>query len=425
MKIWATQLLQLALLIFLTATVNRTTGYFLYSLLFICLVFIIHQSILLAQLENWLKQGAKANQKPQKNAWKILYSRILNLTKTDKKRKKRLNNIISKYSKATATLPDAIVILGQQQTIQWFNNSAKLTLGLKKEHKGHSIISFLNHPDATTFFQDPNAKNSLLTLASPSNKDLILEIKVLNYEIDSQLLVAHDVTYLKNIERMRTDFVDNISHELRTPLTVLKGYIETLEDMEVEQSPLLSHSLQQMNAQTQRMQYLVDDLLLLANLETQKIDSDCVDIAALLAQIYQETQAVESTHNRVELIMNSDINILGNEQELRSAFTNLINNALKYSPADSMVKVKWIQVKEAVILEVIDHGEGIPKDDIPKITERFYRVDVKRQQETRGTGLGLAIVKHVLNRHDAKLTIHSELNKGSRFRCLFPKQRCC
>ena len=202
MKIWATQLLQLALLIFLTATVNRTTGYFLYSLLFICLVFIIHQSILLAQLENWLKQGAKANQKPQKNAWKILYSRILNLTKTDKKRKKRLNNIISKYSKATATLPDAIVILGQQQTIQWFNNSAKLTLGLKKEHKDQSIVNFLNHPDATTFFQDPNAKNSLLTLASPSNKDLILEIKVLNYEIDSQLLVAHDVTYLKNIERI-------------------------------------------------------------------------------------------------------------------------------------------------------------------------------------------------------------------------------
>jgi two-component system phosphate regulon sensor histidine kinase PhoR len=245
------------------------------------------------------------------------------------------------------------------------------------------------------------------------------------YGAGLRLLLAQDVTQIKSMERMRTDFVANVSHELRTPLTVLKGYLETLQEID-NLAPTLSRSFASMSAQTERMQHLIDDLLLLARLETKAKKAECVNMGALLKTICQESDLLESDERRIELTMTTDANLLGDAQELQSAFTNLLVNALKYSPATSQVKVGWHRRQDgAPYLEVQDAGEGIAAADIPRITERFYRADVKRNHKVIGTGLGLAIVKHVLVRHDAKLEIDSQLGKGSCFRCYFSRERIC
>jgi two-component system phosphate regulon sensor histidine kinase PhoR len=224
------------------------------------------------------------------------------------------------------------------------------------------------------------------------------------------------------MERMRKDFVANVSHELRTPLTVIKGYLETLQDVDSGTSALLTNSLKNMLGQADRMQYLVDDLLLLAHLETQSKKHEVINIPALLTQICHEHEEMLG-EGRIELTLDSDAQLVGEEHELRSAFTNLIGNALKYSPENTPVKIHWYQTPDALLLDVIDQGEGISSADISRVTERFYRVDNKRDKKVNGTGLGLAIVKHVLMRHDAHLIIRSEWGKGSCFQCAFPLKR--
>jgi two-component system phosphate regulon sensor histidine kinase PhoR len=260
-------------------------------------------------------------------------------------------------------------------------------------------------------------------IPSPANQHITLSVRIVPYGAGLRLLLAQDVTQIKVMERMRKDFVANVSHELRTPLTVLKGYLETLQDMDDGLSPILTTSFHQMHGQTERMQHLVDDLLLLTRLESQQKKAACVAIPELLSQICREGDTLSA--RRIELTLETDASIMGDEQELRSAFTNLLGNALKYSPDDSVVKVRWYSNQESIILAVEDQGEGISKADIARVTERFYRVEVKRREKVSGTGLGLAIVKHVLMRHDALLVITSELGKGSCFSCHFPVKRIC
>ena len=424
MSFWHKDLFHYTIAACLAFIASLFVGHFLYFLLAICIAIIIRQTYLLRQLEHWLSAGAKVNNPPHDGLWEEIYYHIFRIKKANKKRKKKLSNIIEQFRKSTAALPDAVVVLGEHDEISWFNKAAKKILGLQTSDKGQRIPNLIRTPAFVDFLVKKDS-NAVLSISSPINKNITLQIKIVNYGKNAHLLVAHDVTYLKNIERMRKNFVDNISHELRTPLTVLKGYLETLSDMDDQHSALLTHSLEQMQNQTFRMQHLVDDLLLLANLETQKISHDCVTIHPLLKQICSESSALEALNNRIELFIDSDINIIGNDQELRSAFSNLIVNALKYSSEESIVTVQWYQSNESLILAVTDQGEGIPELEIPKVTERFYRVNVKRQQQTSGTGLGLSIVKHVLARHDAELVITSELGKGSCFKCIFPQQRFC
>jgi two-component system phosphate regulon sensor histidine kinase PhoR len=190
-------------------------------------------------------------------------------------------------------------------------------------------------------------------------------------------------------------------------------------------SPIHSSSFQQMHDQTERMQHLVDDLLLLTRLETQQKKPSCVDVSSLINQICEEADSFGTTPGRIELILDTSVKLTGVEHELRSAFTNLLSNALKYSPDDTVVKVHWYKNEDCCVLDITDQGEGISRSDIHRVTERFYRVEVKRPKKVQGTGLGLAIVKHVLMRHEAKLNISSEPGKGSCFSCWFPVKRVC
>jgi len=424
MQFWNSDLLRLLIAIFFAAIISIFSGHFIYLLLLISISYMLRQAMLLNQIERWLRSGAKANHPSHSGIWDEIYYHVFRIKKTNKKRKKQLSRIIEQFRKSTAALPDAVVVLGEYDEIAWFNNAAKPILGLKKRDKGQRIPNLIRTPAFIEFLskKDPDA---ILSIQSPANTLITLQIKIVTYDKNAHLLVAHDVSYLKNIERMRKNFVDNISHELRTPLTVLKGYLETLMDMEDDRSLLLTHALQQMNNQALRMQCLVDDLLLLADLETKKIKNQCVDMSTLLTQICQESGVLNPLDNRVELFIDSEINIFGDEQELRSAFSNLIVNALKYSSEESIVTVQWYQSAQSAVLDISDLGEGIPELEIHKITERFYRVDVQREHDKRGTGLGLAIVKHVIVRHNAQLKIKSQLGKGSCFSCVFPKERCC
>ena len=393
-------------------------------LLVITTFLLIRQTLAINEFEIWLSQGAFRDHRERKGIWGEIYYHLWKIKKTDKKRKKKLSRMVDQFRKSTDALPDAAVVLGEHAEIEWSNKAARQVLGLKKSDKGQRIPNLIRAPQFIQYLK-ANDYRQKIYIASPVNDSIILQISVVPYGAGLRLLLAQDVTQIKNMERMRTDFVANVSHELRTPLTVLKGYVETLQEMDDVQ-PVYARSFASMATQTERMQHLIDDLLLLARLETKDKKSECVDMRDLLSQICKESDLLEKDERRIELTMSTDVNLHGDPQELQSAFTNLLVNALKYSPDTSPIKVGWHQKPdESLCLEVEDFGEGIAAADIPRITERFYRAETKRKQKISGTGLGLAIVKHVLVRHDAKLEVDSLLGKGSRFRCVFPPQRAC
>lgn len=412
------------LTLFAVSFVGGLFGHLALALFIAMTVLLTRQLYQLQRLEKWLRYGASANYPKSSGIWEEIYYHVYRIKKRAKRNKKKLSRMLNEFRESTSAIPDAAVVLGPHDEIEWINQAAADVLGLQNSDKGQRIPNLIRHPNFVQFLKSGDYHHKTL-IASPVNEQIALEIRVVAYGAGRRLLLAYDVTQMKKMERMRKDFVANVSHELRTPLTVLKGYVETLQDLDDGQSALLSASLKQMRGQTDRMQHLVDDLLLLARLETQQKKFRCVDMAALLEQICRDSGALASAEQRIELELQCAVNISGDEQELRSAFINLVVNALKYSPEQSKVTVRWYKTPNDVRFEVEDRGEGISADDIPRITERFYRVDVQRSRRVNGTGLGLSIVKHVLARHDAKLAIRSELGKGSRFYCIFPLQRIC
>ncbi len=424
MGIWHREIITVFLLLLVTTVVGVMTKLFLPLLFLLMLAIIMRQVIQITRFERWISTGGRGKAPKMSGIWEEIYYHIYRLKKNDKRRKKKLSKMINQFRQSTEALPDAAVVLGIHDEIDWANKAARDVFGLKASDKGQRIPNLIRFPEFIQYLKVGDYKECVI-LPSPVDHHMTLQVRIVPYGAGLRLLLAQDVTQLKKMERMRKDFVANVSHELRTPLTVLKGYLETLQDLDDEQSPLLTTSFQQMQGQTERMQHLVDDLLLLTRLETQQKKSQCVDVPALLSQICKEGDALENAERRIQLTLESTAHIMGDEQELRSAFTNLLGNALKYSPGDSLVKVRWYQTKTAIILVVEDQGEGIEKANIPKITERFYRVETKRLKKVNGTGLGLAIVKHVLMRHDADLIINSEIGKGSSFSCRFPVSRLC
>lgn len=399
-------------------------GHLSQMLLFISVLLWIRQTLAINELERWLSRGAFRDYRDRKGIWGDIYYHLWKIKKTDKKRKKKLSRMIDQFRTSTDALPDAAVVLGEHAEIEWTNKAAREVLGLKKIDKGQRIPNLIRTPQFVQFLKAQDYQQKIF-INSPVSESIILQISIVPYGAGLRLLLAQDVTQIKNMERMRTDFVANVSHELRTPLTVLKGYLETLQELDNVPAGL-GRSLENMSTQTERMQHMIDDLLLLAKLETKAKKRECLNMRELLAQICKESDLLEKDERRIELSVGIDTNLQGDRQELQSAFTNLLVNALKYSPPNSPVKVLWHKKPDGTLyLEIEDFGEGIAAADIPRITERFYRAEVKRNHKVVGTGLGLAIVKHVLVRHDAKLEIESQLGKGSRFRCLFPAQRAC
>ncbi len=424
MGVWQKEITLVLLLLFVSIIAGTITGHLIMLLFLIMLGIIIRMILQINQFEKWISTGGRGKYPKTTGIWEEIYYHVYRLKKQDKQRKKKLGKMVDQFRQSTEALPDAAIVLGINDEIDWANKAARDVFGLHQSDKGQRIPNLIRFPDFIRYLKLRNYKDSVI-LPSPVDSRIILEVRVIPYGAGLRLLLAQDITQLKKMERMRKDFVANVSHELRTPLTVLKGYLETLQDLDDEQSPLLTNSFKQMLGQTERMQHLVDDLLLLTKLETQQKKTHCVDVPALLSQVCAESDVLGNSPKRIQLTLESSAHIMGEEQELRSAFTNLVVNALKYSKADSLVKVRWFQEQGFITLAIEDNGEGIPKADIPRVTERFYRVETKRLIKVNGTGLGLAIVKHVLMRHEAHLVITSELHKGSCFSCHFPVKRIC
>jgi two-component system phosphate regulon sensor histidine kinase PhoR len=316
-------------------------------------------------------------------------------------------------------LPDAVIVLDKQGHMLWWNQTASKLFAISDKKANQKLCEYLTHPDLNF---EAEKECGPLAIELSQNPEVHITVALLPYLDNHFLLLAQDVTHVYHLEKMRQDFLANVSHELRTPLTVVHGYLETLLEQHFDDLKPWRTILNQMYHQSMRMERLVNDLLLLSRLEADTPQEDFyhkVLVPGILDSLYHDAQALSGSKHHINFDVDESLTIFGIEEELRSLFSNLIFNAIKYTPAQGNIQVRWFKDREHPCFEVIDTGIGIDEQHIPRLTERFYRVDRARSRASGGTGLGLAIVKHVLIRHRGTLEIKSALGEGSTFTCRF------
>jgi len=338
-------------------------------------------------------------------------------------RKRRLLDMLRAYRAAAAALPDAVVVVERNsQRVQWFNEAATALLGLEyPQDIGAPIGQRLHNLPISRWLALGRNAEPLMDAPSPVNAETRISLRLIPYSEELWLLVARDVSKLMRLEEVRRGFVANVSHELRTPLTVVHGYLEMLDPSEKpEWAPMLA----EMQRQSQRMTQLVEDLLTLSRLEAQdRLPDESVAMAPMMTTLKREAEALSQQRHHIVVEDNAQLDLWGSTKELHSAFSNLVANAVRYTPAGGSIGIRFERDGEGAVLRVSDTGYGIPAAHLPRITERFYRVSTSRTRESGGTGLGLSIVKHVLNLHQARLEIQSEVGRGSTFSCHFGAER--
>jgi two-component system phosphate regulon sensor histidine kinase PhoR len=381
----------------------------------------------LKRLYHWLLNRQQAEIPEAEGLWGDVFNEIRKLMRQTERREDQLNDMLTRFQSAAAATPDAMVILSESGDIEWANPSAGRLFGIHfPRDAGTRLFNLLRDPDFVQYLQGGDYAE-LLEIRSPENSEIHVSVQVTPFGSLQKLVIGRDVTRLARLEQMRQHFVANVSHELRTPLTVLGGFVETLNGMDRIGMEDLKKHLRTMQEQTSRMQRLVDDLLMLSKLETAppRTRVETVDVAALLAGLKEQAELLSGEQRHVISVeADRQMQLLGSREELLSAFSNLINNAVRYTPAGGRIALQWSGLPDGgARFSVSDTGEGIAAEHIPHLPERFYRVDTARSRASGGTGLGLSIVKHVLLRHDARLDIESEPGVGSTFICDFPSTR--
>ena len=380
----------------------------------------------LRRLELWLAGRSKRPDDDRQDIWAEVATQVLRIKRRSQKRKRRLSLILKQFLRSTAALPDGTVVLSADSRIVWFNQAAQRLLGLRLPQDNGQWVANLIRTPAFIRYLDGGDYDEAVEIQSPHVPEHMLALQIFPYGGDQRLLVIRDVTRERHLDRVRKDFVANASHELRTPLTVLSGYVETLLGEARGELTSWSVPLAAMREQTVRMEQLLADLLLLSRLDEspRAMALRSVDMAALLRRCHAEAERL-ATAQGITLRANivDPLLVRGVEGELRSVFDNLLSNAIKYTAAGGEVRLEAGMADGELKVVVADTGIGIAPEHLPRLTERFYRVDSGRAREQGGTGLGLAIVKHALQRHDARLTIESRLGIGSRFICHFPGDR--
>jgi two-component system phosphate regulon sensor histidine kinase PhoR len=377
----------------------------------------------LLRLHRWLREHQPDQPPPDGyGLWGEVFDSIYHMQRRDQRARGRLQAVIDRVQESTAALRDAVIMLDADGNLEWWNRAAETLLGLKTpQDSGQPVTNLIRHPRFKEYFEQEQYAEPL-EIPSPVNDRLRVQFLITRYGNNEHLMLVRDVTRIHQLEQMRKDFVANVSHELRTPLTVITGYLETLLDNVEDVNPRWKRALQQMEQQGVRMQTLLNDLLLLAKLEATDYPSDNlpVSVTTLLQSIVSDAKALSGPRNQtISLDIEDDVLLKGSEAELRSAFSNLVFNAVKYTPEQGTIRVRWWADAQGAHLRVQDSGIGIDAKHLPRLTERFYRVDSSRASNTGGTGLGLAIVKHVLLRHRATLEISSVPGHGSTFTCHF------
>jgi len=355
--------------------------------------------------------------------WSDVYERIASLEKQRQQQEDRYRVRLAEFRQLTDAFPDATLVIDRHQNLTWFNRAAQDLLGLRSpQDLGAPVTNLLREPVFANWLAVQGHVRSPLEMPSPRDDNVWLSISAYTFQDEQRLVILSDNTSVHNVDKIRRDFVANISHELRTPLTVLQGYLELLQDNE---SRDISDAVSRMLVQTAQMQMLLGDLLELSRLQSDEVrgEEELIDVPGLLMQLREQAEELSRGRHELVFMLDSGPWLSGIPTDLESAFGNLISNAIKYTPDGGTVTVSWVDADAGPQLVVEDTGIGIPNRDIPRLTERFYRVGSDRARQSGGTGLGLSIVKHVLNAHQARLTIESEPGEGSRFTCTFPARR--
>jgi len=377
----------------------------------------------LRALHFWLEHRSVADPPDAMGLWGDVVAQVVRLHRRKRFHKERLTRLFRELRRSTAAMPDGVVMLDPEGEIVWFNRKAGELLDLsRRADLGLRIDNLVRHPDFVRYLRGGQHSLPLIVrLDTPTERYIAFQL--ISYGEDQRLLMLREVTREVRLEQMRKDFVANASHELRSPLTVVAGYLENFSvDPQLGE---LSEPIAEMRRQTDRMTRIIEDLLELSRFEANEapVKGTPIDVAAMAAMLRKDVLARLTHPRQVEVLIESPANLIGDEAMVQSAFSNLVDNAAKYSPPDGSVQIRWWTDEAGGHFSVRDTGPGISAEHLPRLTERFYRVDPGRSRETGGSGLGLAIVKHALHRHGGRLDIDSVEGRGSTFTCHFPNER--
>ena len=423
---WSNEFWRLAGALLLGLILALITDQATFSVLATLGLYIAWNMYQLFKINKWLIDGGTRAQIPDSSGiWNNLVKEIFISRQKLRKRSTLLSQALKRFRKSSAALPDATVILQLDGKIEWFNPAAQHLLGLQdpKDIK-QNISNLIRHPDFQHYFSQAEFfTGQELNMASPLNPELTLNIRINTFGSNELLLSARDISGLQRLQDIRKDFVANVSHELRTPLTVISGYAETFADESLPDD--LQQGIHSIHQQAQRMTQIVEDLLTLSRLEmgvtTDIAKAEVIQVPLILDSMREDALLLSGTaKHKIDLNIASQKCLQGNESDIISAFRNLIDNAVRHTPAESTINISWENVNESTQFSVKDNGPGIEAKHIPRLSERFYRVDKGRSRDKGGTGLGLSIVKHAINQNGGTLSIESQRGKGTTFSCTFP-----
>lgn len=373
------------------------------------------------KLSHWLWVDRSMTPPAGRWNWQPLFYGLYQMQQRNRRRRRELALLIKRFRSGAESLPDAVVITTVEGNIFWCNGLAQHLLGFRwPEDNGQHILNLLRYPQFSHYLQQ-QAFSHPLTLQL--NNEHHVEFRVMPYAEGQLLIVARDVSQMRQLENVRRNFFANVSHELRTPLTVLQGYLEMMSNESLD-AALCAKALDTMQEQARRMDGLVTQLLTLSRIEaTPNVKmNEWVDIPLMLRVLQREAQSLSGGKHAMTFRVNEQLKVFGNQEQLRSAVSNLVYNAITHTPAGTNIAVSWQQTPHGAQFQIDDNGPGIAAEHLPRLTERFYRVDPARSRQTGGSGLGLAIVKHALSHHHARLEIYSELGMGTRFIFTLPNR---
>lgn len=406
------------------AILGQAFGYFFSATILFCIIIISTHYYQLLKLSKWLWQQRGIYPPKALGIWSNVFEGIYTQQRRNAKKRNELTGLVRRFRLGAESLPDGVVIFDNQRRIFWCNKISQNMLHLKwPADKGIRIDNLIRMPEFIDYLDD-QAYQEPLEIPSPTNDSHVYEIRVVPFESDKWTLIVRDITELHQLEQMRKDFIANVSHELKTPLTVMRGYLEMTEDLEGIDSAMWDKAHTMMVEQTTRMDDLVSQLLSLSKMERQDTPVDIVtlNIPRMLNILVNEAVSLSNNKHNITFDIDETLTVKGNESELRSAFSNLVFNAVRYTPFGGNINIVWKLTKSGKAkFSVKDDGVGIEATHIPRLTERFYRVDEARTRQTGGAGLGLSIAKHALANHNSKLEITSKIDVGSVFSFRLPK----
>jgi two-component system, OmpR family, phosphate regulon sensor histidine kinase PhoR len=386
---------------------------------------LIHQLWHASKLSRLLLSSSHIEMPRAAGIWGEIYYRLNKLVRSWRDQVLEIEQQHSRFIQAVQATPNGVVMLNEDDQIEWCNGIAEQHFGVNaKRDAMQRITHILRKPSFVQYIIRQNYREPVRLTNMGAFEQFTLDVQIFPYGDKQKLVLSQDVSQIEKTDSMRRDFVANVSHELKTPLTVLSGFLETVQELELNEADRKKY-LDLMSVQTGRMKTLVEDLLTLAKLEgnPEPPVTQVVPMGVMLSRLQSDAQGLSQGLHQIVVEKNSDKNILGDDLELYSAFGNLVSNAVRYTPDGGNITIRWADFGDGAIFTVIDTGPGIGQEHIPRLTERFYRVDRSRSRDTGGTGLGMAIVKHVINRHHGELKIESTLGVGSEFSLTFPQQR--